>query len=57
MLLAPGGDLLLKIMEGPEAQAVDKRILTQFTKAKTVKPKASRKGTTERYLLAWRRKG
>ena len=57
LLLAPGGDLLLKIMEGPEAQAIDKRIRTQFTKAKTVKPKASRKGTTERYLLARGRKG
>jgi len=51
-LLRPGGDLLLKIMEGPEAQALDKRIRTRFAKAKTVKPKASRKGTTERYLLA-----
>jgi 23S rRNA (uridine2552-2'-O)-methyltransferase len=51
-LLAPGGDLLLKIMEGPEAQAIDKRIRKRFAKAKTVKPKASRKGTTERYLLA-----
>jgi 23S rRNA (uridine2552-2'-O)-methyltransferase len=51
-LLKPGGDLLLKIMDGPEAQAIDKRIRQQFTKAKSVKPKASRKGTTERYLLA-----
>lgn len=55
-LLAPGGDLLLKIMEGPEAQAIDKRIRKGFTKSKTVKPEASRKGTTERYLLARGRK-
>jgi 23S rRNA (uridine2552-2'-O)-methyltransferase len=55
-LLAPGGDLLLKIMEGPEAQAIDKRIRTGFTRSKTVKPRASRKGTTERYLLARSRK-
>lgn len=55
-LLKPGGDLLLKIMEGPEAQVIDKRIRTGFAKAKTVKPKASRKGTTERYLLAQGRK-
>jgi len=51
-LLAPGGDLLVKILEGPEAQQIDKRIRRGFARAKTVKPKASRKGTTERYLLA-----
>jgi 23S rRNA (uridine2552-2'-O)-methyltransferase len=51
-LLRPGGDLLLKIMEGPEAQQIDKRLRRRFERAKTVKPQASRKGTTERYLLA-----
>jgi len=51
-LLRPGGDLLLKIMEGPEAQEIDRRLRRRFASAKTVKPKASRKGTTERYLLA-----
>ena len=51
-LLRPGGSLLLKIMEGPEAQAIDRRLRKRFEKAKTVKPTASRKGTTERYLLA-----
>jgi 23S rRNA U2552 (ribose-2'-O)-methylase RlmE/FtsJ len=51
-LLRPGGDLLLKIMEGPEAQQIDKRLRRHFERAKTVKPEASRKGTTERYLLA-----
>jgi 23S rRNA (uridine2552-2'-O)-methyltransferase len=51
-LLRPGGDLLLKIMEGPEAQQIEKRLRTRFERAKTFKPKASRKGTTERYLLA-----
>ena len=39
-LLRPGGDLLLKILEGPEARA------------KTVKVRATRKGSSERYLLA-----
>jgi 23S rRNA (uridine2552-2'-O)-methyltransferase len=53
-LLRPGGDLLLKIMEGPEAQQIDKRLRRCFERAKTVKPEASRKGTTERYLLARR---
>jgi 23S rRNA (uridine2552-2'-O)-methyltransferase len=51
-LLRPGGSLLLKILECPEAQAIDKRIRARFEKAKTVKTAASRKGTTERYLLA-----
>jgi 23S rRNA (uridine2552-2'-O)-methyltransferase len=51
-LLRPGGTLLLKILECPEAQAIDRRIRADFAQAKTVKTKASRKGTTERYLYA-----
>jgi 23S rRNA (uridine2552-2'-O)-methyltransferase len=56
-LLRPGGDLLLKILEGPEAQAIDRRLRGRFEGAKTVKTRASRKGTTERYLLARRYRG
>ena len=51
-LLRPGGALLLKILAGPEAQVVDRRLRARFERAKTVKTSASRKGTTERYLLA-----
>ena len=51
-LLCPGGSLLVKILEGPEAQAIDKRIRRRFEGARTLKPKATRKGSTERYLLA-----
>ncbi len=51
-LLRPGGDLLLKILEGPEAQEVDRRIRKLFASAKTVKVRATRKGSSERYLLA-----
>ena len=51
-LLRPGGRMLLKIMDGPEAQEIDKRLRRSFGKAGTVKPQASRKGTTERYLFA-----
>ena len=51
-LLRPGGALLLKILEGPEAQAVDRRRRAGFERAKTVRVSASRKGTSERYLLA-----
>jgi 23S rRNA (uridine2552-2'-O)-methyltransferase len=51
-LLAPGGSLLIKILEGPEAQAVDKRMRERFAKAKTIKLQSTRKGSTERYLVA-----
>ena len=51
-LLRPGGTLLVKILEGPEAQAIDKRLRARFGSAKTVKPRATRKGSSERYLLA-----
>jgi 23S rRNA (uridine2552-2'-O)-methyltransferase len=50
-LLRPGGDLVLKLMEGPEAQAIEKRLRAAFTKARSLRPEASRKGTTERYWL------
>jgi len=52
LLVRPGGDLLLKILEGPEAQVIDRRLRRCFRKAKTVKPRATRKGSSERYLLA-----
>ena len=51
-ILRPGGDLLLKLLEGPEAAAIDRRLRRAFESAKSVKPAASRKGTSERYLLA-----
>jgi len=52
LLLRPGGDFLAKILEGPEAQLVDRRIRANFATAKTVKTKATRKGSRERYVLA-----
>jgi len=51
-VLAPGGGLVLKILEGPEAQVIDKRLRARFAKSRPAKPTASRKGTTERYLIA-----
>jgi 23S rRNA (uridine2552-2'-O)-methyltransferase len=51
-LLRPGGDALVKLLEGPEAQAIDKRLRGRFAQAKSVKPAASRPGSSERYLLA-----
>jgi 23S rRNA (uridine2552-2'-O)-methyltransferase len=51
-LLAPRGTLLMKILEGPDAVVVDRRLRSRFQSAKTVKPKATRRGSAERYLLA-----
>jgi 23S rRNA (uridine2552-2'-O)-methyltransferase len=51
-LLQPGGALLLKILEGPEVRAVDQRLRARFERARSLKVAASRKGTSERYLLA-----
>lgn len=51
-LLRPGGGLVLKILESPEAGAVEKRIRSRFERAKATRPEASRKGTSERYLVA-----
>lgn len=52
-LLCPEGTLLLKVLDGPEAQAVERRLRGLFARARTCKPRASRKGTSERYLLAF----
>lgn len=51
-LLREGGDMLLKLLEGPEAQAVERRLRSRFARAKATRPAASRKGTSERYLVA-----
>ena len=51
-LLAPGGALVIKILESPEAVAVDQRIRKTFAKAKTLKLQSTRKGSSERYLVA-----
>jgi 23S rRNA (uridine2552-2'-O)-methyltransferase len=51
-LLRPGGDLLLKILESPEARAVALRLRRRFRSARAVRTRATRKGSSERYLLA-----
>jgi 23S rRNA (uridine2552-2'-O)-methyltransferase len=51
-LLEPGGALLVKLLECPEAHAFELGVRKRFEATKVVKPKASRKGTSERYLLA-----
>ena len=52
LLLQPDGSLLVKLLECPEAQAFQRRIGQNFATAKTVRAGATRKGSTERYLLA-----
>jgi 23S rRNA (uridine2552-2'-O)-methyltransferase len=56
-LLATGGTLLVKILDGPDAVLVDRRLRGEFKTAKTVKPTASRRGSSERYLLGRGYKG
>jgi 23S rRNA (uridine2552-2'-O)-methyltransferase len=51
-LLRLGGSLLIKILEGPEAQLIDRRIRASFDRAKTLKLQSTRKGSRERYLIA-----
>ncbi len=51
-LLRPGGLALVKLLECPEAQAFEKRVRSSFAKAHRVRPGASRKGSSETYLLA-----
>jgi len=51
-LLAPGGTLLAKLLDCPEAAGFVKRIRTRFGSVRELRPDASRKGSSERYLLA-----
>ena len=56
-LLSAGGTLLVKILDGADAVLVDRRLRREFKTAKTVKPSASRRGSSERYLLGRGYKG
>jgi 23S rRNA (uridine2552-2'-O)-methyltransferase len=56
-LLRAGGTLLVKILDGPDAVLVDRRLRGAFETAKTVKPSATRRGSSERYLLGRGYKG
>lgn len=51
-LLEPGGDLLLKLFDSPEADAAARAISARFQKKIGTRPDATRKGSSERYLLA-----
>ena len=51
-LLRPGGLALVKLLDCPEAQAFEARIRRSFSTARRIRPGASRKGSSETYLLA-----
>jgi 23S rRNA (uridine2552-2'-O)-methyltransferase len=51
-LLRPGGSLLVKLFDSPEADAAARALGRRFAKTLGMRPEASRKGTSERYLLA-----
>jgi len=51
-LLRQGGTLVVKLLEGPEAQAIAKRLQKRFASARITTSQATRKGSTEKYLIA-----
>jgi 23S rRNA (uridine2552-2'-O)-methyltransferase len=51
-LLAPGGALLAKLLDCPESAGFVKRLRARFDSARELRPEASRKGSSERYLVA-----
>lgn len=51
-LLRPGGALVLKLLDSPEVDAAVARLRRRFGSAKTVRLRATRQGSSERYLLA-----
>ncbi|XP_006167932.1 rRNA methyltransferase 2, mitochondrial isoform X2 [Tupaia chinensis] len=59
-ILCPGGTFLCKTWAGSQSHLLQKRLREEFQNTKTVKPEASRKESSEVYLLATeyhRRKG
>ena len=50
-LLEPGGNFIVKVFEGEDAQALVDRIRQDFTKTKRVKPKAVRKESVEFFVV------
>lgn len=57
VLLEPGGTLLIKLFDSPEADAAAQSMGRRFDKRIGIRPEASRRGTSERYLLAWGYRG
>jgi len=52
MLLRPGGSLLCKYWDGFAAPSLQRSLAAVFGDVRSVKPKASRKESSEKYFLA-----
>lgn len=50
--LAPGGNFLGKLFQGPEFQTLIKRCRRDYEKVKIIKPEGSRKESIEQYICA-----
>ena len=50
-LLRPGGSALVKLLDCPEADQFRSRLARRFAAGRVLRPKATRKGSSERYLL------
>lgn len=50
--LVPGGTLLAKVFEGEDLEALEKEMEARFREVRRVVPRASRKASSEVYLLA-----
>ena len=55
-VLKPGGHFIAKIFEGPDVAEFRKELRESFEKVSTVDPKATRKGSLERYFVCLRKK-
>lgn len=51
-LLAPGGAFVAKIFQGPDVEALRKRLAARFSEVRTLKPEGSRAESIEIYLGA-----
>ena len=51
-ILAPGGAFLCKVLQGGASRELVARLNRSFAKVRHVKPKASRAGSAEMYVLA-----
>ena len=49
-LLAPGGAFVAKIFQGPDLEAIRKRLAARFSEVRTLKPEGSRAQSIEIYL-------
>ena len=56
-MLAPGGNLVLKLFTAPEADALVAAVRRRFGSAKLTRPEATRKGSDEIYLVGLGFKG